>query len=189
MLNKVFNMKAEDKNEFEEKLQHIDKTASKLLNIDGVQYYLKEENRVEQANLQELQQLGASKEVAQALVKSMKFLRSKALYNNFGMGSISEARLQLAYKNVEELIVQETEKHFQKKGIKVDMFGRRFGASDRLSLEDRHLIGVVNFVVLLNWQIQYADHSGEKMDSFEIARNTKVEAIVADLEDKSAKVQ
>lgn len=174
---------------FEDKLNDIDELTLKLLRAEGMHYYLAEEDRVEKENLKELLDVGASQEVAKTLSKSIKFLRSKALYNNFGIGRISEERLKLVYDNIEELSIQEALNHFKRKGVKIHMFGKRFGVSDRMSLEDRKLIDVVNFVALLNWQIQYADYSGEKIDCFQISRSAKVKLIVADLEEKNDNVK
>ena len=186
---KLFTLFMEKEKGFEDKLNDIDELTLKLLKTEGVHYYLLEENRMEQENLKELLDIGASQEVAKTLSKSIKFLRSKALYNNFGIGRIPEEKLKLVYDIIDELSVREAINHFNRKGVKIDMFGKRFGVSDSMTLEDRKLIDVVNFVTLLNWQIQYADYSGEKIDCFQLSRNAKVKAIVADLEEKNVNVK
>jgi hypothetical protein len=170
--------------ELKDKLNFIDEFTMKILESEGVHYYINEENRVEKVNMEELVSRGASTDFANALAKCVKFIRSKALYSNFGVVKFSGKQIKAAYEYVDDIVIEESLKFFNGEKEMVELYGKRICSIYSLDKKGENLLEFANYVLLLNAQIQAIEWLEQHIDSLQMAKRVKVEEIFKELESK-----
>ena len=181
---KMFNNNCQVKDEIDEKVMFIDNLSNKILNSEGVHYYLTEENRVEQANIQGLVACGASFDFANALSKCVKFIRSKSLYLNFGEIKMPVKQIKASNEYIDDIVIGSAMRFFNEKNEFVYLCGKMLCAKYSLNENDQHLLEFANYVVMLNAQIQAMEWYEQKIDSLNLARRVKVEVFLEELKEK-----